>query len=123
MLKVTRRALFKLLGGSSAVALLGCHGSSTPPPTPDGPPASCSTGMAATMIANNHVHAPHALVVPAADIQAGVDKTYDIMGAATHTHQVTVTAAQFAMLQAGGTVMSTSTETLAHTHVCTISCA
>src|SRR5262245_5556894 len=108
MLKITRRSLLKLFGGSSAVAILGCHGSSTP--TPDVPAASCSTGMAACTIANNHVHAPHALVVTAADIQAGVDKTYDIMGQASHTHLVTVTAAQFATLKEPGTVMSTSTE-------------
>jgi len=74
------------------------------------------------MIADNHAHSPHNLTVPSADIQAGVDKTYDIMGMANHSHTITITAAEFATLLAGGTIMDTSTVGLCHTHVVTTSC-
>jgi hypothetical protein len=47
----------------------------------------------------------HRMLVPVADIIAGVDQTYDIQGAnATHGHNVTVTAAMFAALRRGETV-------------------
>lgn len=122
MLKITRRAFVQLLGGGSAVAVAcGCGGSSTPPEV-DAPPADCSTTGAACTIADNHVHAPHELVVTAADIAAGAEKVYDIMGLASHNHQVTITAADFTTLQGGGTIMVTSTVTFCHSHVCTVSC-
>jgi len=123
MLKITRRGFVQLLGGGSAAAIAcGCGGSSSPPPDVDAPPADCSTTGANCTIADNHVHAPHELVVTAADISAGAEKVYDIMGQASHNHQVTVTAADFTTLQGGGTVMVTSTVTFCHSHVCTISC-
>ena len=123
MLKITRRGFVQLLGGGSAAAIAcGCGGSSAPPEV-DAPAANCAVTGAACTIANNHVHALHELVVTAADIAAGVEKVYDIMGAASHNHQVTVTAADFTTLQGGGMVTITSTVTFCHSHACTISCA
>ena len=122
-MKITRRALFQLVGGTSAVAILGgCSGGSSTPEV-DAPPANCSVGDASCTIKDNHVHSPHVLEVTSAEIAAGVDKVYDIMGAATHNHQVTVTAADFATLAGGGTVMIQSTVEICHSHLCTISCA
>lgn len=122
MLKITRRGFVQLLGGGSAAAIAcGCGGSEAPP-TPDAPPANCATIGAACTIADNHVHALHELVVTAAEIAAGTEKVYDIMGLASHNHQVTITAADFTTLQAGGTIMVTSTVTFCHSHVCTVSC-
>jgi hypothetical protein len=57
------------------------------------------------IISMNH---NHALSIPMADITAGVDKTYGAMGTATHNHFVQLTAADFAMLKAGGTVTKKS---------------
>ncbi len=78
------------------------------------PPAGCSE-----TISVNH---GHTLVVSDADVTAGVEKTYDIMGSSIHTHSVTITAADFTTLQGGGmiTVMSTATD---HSHSITVSCA
>ncbi len=46
----------------------------------------------------------HVLIVTAADLSAGTDKTYSIEGTATHTHMVTVTAVMFDELKQGMTV-------------------
>ncbi len=62
---------------------------------------ACAAMIVAT-ISNNH---NHSLVVPLADIDAGVDVTYDTSGTAMHCHQVTVTAADFQTLKAGGVVI------------------
>ncbi|MDB4953686.1 MAG: hypothetical protein JWO36_1255 [Myxococcales bacterium] len=128
MSTMSRKGFLKLLGGLVAgSAVVACH-SSTPMVTVDaGPdaPAGCGTTNATVTIATNHVHAPHAMVVTKEEVAAGVDKTYDIMGAASHTHTVLVTAANFATLKGGGSVMITSSTepTLMHNHVVTVSCA
>src|SRR4051812_9550123 len=49
------------------------------------PPASCPSTVAA--ISANH---GHAITVSAADVAAGVAKTYDIQGTAAHSHSVMV---------------------------------
>jgi hypothetical protein len=63
------------------------------------------------------------ITVTKADIAAGIDKAYHIMGAAAHDHILTITAAQFAMLAQNANISDTSTLTLAHDHIITISCA
>jgi hypothetical protein len=127
---LTRRAFASFLGRASSVVVLGlfggCNGSSTPIDAAVDTVPGCTAGNAGVMIANNHLHAPHSVVVSSADVAAGVDKTYDIMGIASHTHQITVTAADFATLKMAGTIMVTSTPGpagLDHTHVVTVSCA
>ena len=112
-----------LLGGAIVGALSSCKSSSgnTIDAGPDAP-SGCIASDGVAMIAENHIHSPHKLVVTSADVAAGVEKTYDIMGTAGHTHMVTITAADFAMLKAGGTIMETSTVDLCHSHVITVSC-
>jgi len=44
------------------------------------------------------------MTVTLADVMAGVTKVYDTMGTATHTHFIQLLPADFAKLQAGGTV-------------------
>lgn len=46
----------------------------------------------------------HELLVSAADLAAGVSKTYDIRGTANHGHMVTVTTEVFDQLKQGDTV-------------------
>ncbi len=127
MSMMTRKAFLKQLGlvtlAAGTASLMACSddGSANVDAGPDGP-SGCTATNAAAMIATNHVHSPHALVVSSADVTAGAEKTYDIMGTATHTHAITVTAAQFVMLQGGGTIMVTSTDGIGHTHVVTVSC-
>jgi hypothetical protein len=83
-------------------------------------------GVTATIL-ENHPNGPHILVVPVEDVAAGVEKTYDIQGNNTgHGHFVTVSADDFADLDAGTVVMLTSSDTGAagmdHTHPVTLSC-
>jgi hypothetical protein len=59
------------------------------------------TATANAMISGNH---GHVLMLTVADIMAGTQKCYDVRGTATHSHYITVTAADFATLRTGGVV-------------------
>jgi hypothetical protein len=70
--------------------------------------ASCGTNVNAN-VSMNHAANPHALVIPPADIAAGVAKVYVTtnvpgMPAQQHMHWVQVTATDFTALKAGQTV-------------------
>jgi hypothetical protein len=78
-----------------------------------------------TTIAGNHpAGSAHSLQVTEDDVNAGADRTYDITGDSMHSHDVTVTAANFATLaaQGGGSITVTSTDGGGHTHNVTVSC-
>lgn len=64
----------------------------------------------------------HELVVPAEDLAAKVDKTYDVQGTAGHAHQVTITAADFEKLLKGApvSIKTTREPNDAHLHGVTI---
>jgi hypothetical protein len=85
---------------------------------PDDAPHETLACTPGTSISNNH---GHAVVVPAADVIAGVQKQYSIQGTSAHRHFITVTAAMFAQLKLGTTVTVVSGG-VSHTHVVTISC-
>jgi hypothetical protein len=72
------------------------------------------------VISANH---GHKLTVPAADVTAGVAKTYSIQGASGHDHLVIITAAQFAQLGAGHAITVASTNSAGHTHSVTVTCS
>jgi hypothetical protein len=72
------------------------------------------------MIGSNH---GHELVVPLADVEAGVEATYNIQGTSMHPHSVTLTAEHFTMLQQGMQVVVDSSMDAMHTHAVTVSCA
>lgn len=78
----------------------------------------CQSDVSA-MIGANH---DHYLVVPIYDIWQSVDTTYRMLGAFTHSHEVTLTADHFAMLQAGMQVLVVSTVVDGHSHEVTVSC-
>jgi hypothetical protein len=136
------RSLAGLAGAGAGLLVIGCnHGDGAPGPVADAapaqptdapatmidapaamvdaPPATTCAGTNAT-VGTNH---GHAATIPAADITAGVEKTYDIKGTSGHPHTIKVTAAMFAMLKAGMPVMVTSSLDANHTHAVTISCA
>ena len=79
--------------------------------------SQCADTLSAE-ISGNH---GHALSVPVADILAGVTKTYDSAGTAGHSHFVQITAADFATLASGGTLIKTSCNGGDHEYV--LSCA
>ena len=121
-----RREFVKLLVyfGASAAALAACGsgtdsgGNQTQNPPP---PGDCSAnGGTAASITGNH---GHSLMVPKEDFSAGMDKTYDIHGTATHTHSITLTVDQLATIFAGGQATVTSTLTNDHTHQVKVVCA
>ena len=90
-----------------------------PPIPPDAPPSmSCAT--TSSTISANH---GHVAMVPAADVMAGVEKSYNIKGGSAHPHMITITAAQFAMIKAGTPVTVTSSNDAGHTHNVTVMCA
>ena len=61
--------------------------------------------------------------VTGADVVSGAQKTYVLSGAG-HTHDVTLSAADFAQLQANqGLVLQTDPDGTGHSHAVTISCA
>jgi len=82
--------------------------------------ADCLTYGTIVNIAGNH---GHSLTVSVADINAGVDKTYNIAGSADHPHEVTVTAANFNSLKSNSQISIVSTTGNSHNHNVTVSCA
>ena len=65
----------------------------------------------------------HVITVTNAEVNAGVDKTYDLSDNGDHAHTVMVTAADFAALKKDLTVTVESSTDSAHAHMVTISCA
>src|SRR3569832_1243378 len=76
-------------------------------------PAPPSLTRVIARIGKNH---GHVFVVAMADVQAGVDKTYDLAGTAAHPHAVTITAEQMRTLQTGVVLRVKSTENSNHAH-------
>ena len=121
-MSMTRKEfLGTMLGAAGALALAGCGGDDGGG-SADAAAKSCVMNGTTVSIDANH---GHVLMVSKADVMAGVDKTYDIMGTAAHTHSVTVTAANFASLASSPnmSIMVTSTVSSAHSHGITILCA
>jgi hypothetical protein len=126
---ITRKQFLESVTGSTVALLVqGCGGGGySGGMTASGgynPPPASACGAAGTLISGNH---GHVLVIATADLNSTVAKDYSIMGTATHDHTVTLTAADFAQLKLGNTVMVTSTMTDAvgiglHAHNLTVSC-
>ena len=112
-MNVSRKVfLIQLAGG--AWALAGCGGggdSGTPTP---------AAGTCSATIAANH---GHTLSIAQADLNSTVAMTYNIQGAADHSHSVIFSAAMLASLKAGTAVVVTSTNTLGHDHQISEQCA
>lgn len=104
------------LGAVAAGAIAACGGDDDGGDNNGGTDGACQ--IRAT-ISGNH---GHGFTVSQADVDAGVERTYDIEGTAGHTHTVTITAAQFATIGSGGNLTVVSTTGQAHTHMITVSC-
>lgn len=109
---------FSMVGAGAALAA-ACGGTSggamqTPPA------GNCLANGSTSQIGGNH---GHVLVVTKADIAAGVAKTYDIQGSASHTHQVMLTAADMVALQKNMEAQETSTTDAGHSHSIAVICA
>ena len=106
-----------LLSGTVILLLQGCGGGGSY----DASTGSMSLPVSgcADAIADNH---GHELTVARADLDSLVDKTYNVQGAATHNHTLTLTVAQLGMLKAGTAVTATTSTTEAHSHAVTVTC-
>jgi hypothetical protein len=114
---ITRQQLLRATGGASVLVLLqACGGSGGY--GDDAPFSQC--GANGNAIAANH---GHVLAIPAADLDATTNKTYNITGTSNHTHTVTFTPTQLQDLKAGRTVRLTSSTDSNHNHEVTASCA
>jgi len=131
---MTRKQFLGSLAGLAGLAALGAckkeDGDDVMPdapkqPMPDAPlqqpdaPVMMACTTAQSMIASNH---GHVLTISAADLMAGIEKTYDIRGASAHPHTVTITAAMFAMLKQARTLSVVSSTDANHTHSVTVTC-
>jgi hypothetical protein len=76
-------------------------------------------GASGAAIAGNH---GHQVTIAVADLDSTVDMTYNIQGAASHNHVVTLTVAQLQKLKGGQAVTVGSSVTLDHSHEVTSSC-
>ena len=113
---MTRRELLAALGAGALLAACGGDDGGSA----DANNGNCSANGTAVNITANH---GHVLMVSQADVAAGVDKTYDIMGPAAHTHSVMLTAAQFAMLQTNHSIQTNSSTASSHSHGILVMCA
>ena len=114
---MTRREWLAALGAGALLAACGGDDTVTVDAAMVG---NCNANGTTIRISANH---GHVLVVSMDDVMAGTDKTYDIMGTSAHTHSVTVTAAQFAMLQSNQQITTTSTVASSHSHSILVMCA
>jgi hypothetical protein len=110
-------------GVAGAAVLVACGGDGES--SDAGVAKNCATNGALAAIGANH---GHMMMVTAAEVNAGLDKTYSIQGSAGHTHMVTVTAAQFNTMKtnAGTNITINSSQPdmgMAHMHAIMISCA
>ncbi|HEX6017727.1 MAG TPA: hypothetical protein VFZ28_06485 [Burkholderiaceae bacterium] len=113
---ITRKRFVETLASGSALLLLGSCGGGY-----GGSAGAMGTSSCSGSIAGNH---GHVLPIVVADLDSATPKTYDIMGSANHSHEVTLSVAQLGQLKAGVavTVTSTPAATDGHTHAVTVSC-
>lgn len=96
--------------GGSAAGSGGSGGSSAPAP-------NCGTQLKTVITANHE----HVFNVTMADVMAMAPKLYSTKGGSPHEHWVQLTAADFAKLQAGGTVRKLSCND-GHEHEFIVNC-
>ena len=121
-----RHTRSKFLGATLTVlatSALSCGGEAAKATTPPAGPNCLANGALV-----NTGSAYHTMRVSKEDVQAGVEKTYNIQGTGTHQHIVTLTAEHFAQLQANQSVTVNSTSDkwspslAAHNHRVIVQC-
>ena len=116
----TVAAVLAALSGVT-ITISSCGGSDsptsnpTPTPTPNPTPTPAS-GDKSGSISGNH---GHTAVITAAQLTAGGAVSLDIMGQATHTHTVSLSAAEVTQISQGTQVAKTSTTNDGHAHTVT----
>lgn len=111
-------------GGDPADAAVGGPDAAPRPDArrPDAMPAAVDCEANGTSITISNPHG-HTMTVTKEEVTAGVEITYQIRGNGSHPHTVTITAADFTMLQANTMVTKTSSNDNGHTHSVTVRCS
>ena len=107
-----------MLVGIPLYSIMSCSDSESDPLPMTDP--NCLLNGTVSHVSSNH---GHSIFVTKADVSAGVDKQYDIKGSSIHSHIVTVSASDFALLESNQQIQITSTSGDSHVHLVTISCA
>ncbi|MGE0764499.1 MAG: hypothetical protein AB7N80_14580 [Bdellovibrionales bacterium] len=109
------QAILTACGGS------GGYGGGGSPAAGQG--GNCLGNGTVVSVGNPHSPTNHVVTISQADVAAGVQQTYTLTDNGTgHTHQVTLSAADFASLQNNQGVQVFSTGG-GHTHLVTVNCA
>jgi hypothetical protein len=98
------------------ITVSGCSDSPSSPTPPPGGGGGGSTGDVTGDVSANH---GHVATIRAAQITAAGAVSLDIMGQATHTHTVSVTASQVQQIGARQRVAVISTTDVGHDHTVT----
>ncbi|MGE3547098.1 MAG: hypothetical protein AB7L28_24450 [Kofleriaceae bacterium] len=116
---MTRKDFLISVAGVAGLAAIAACGGSDEGGDDDGMNDMCTMPNAGS-ISPDH---GHTVSVSIADVNAAVDKTY-MLSNVGHTHMMTITAAQFAMLanQQAVTVTTTMGGSPGHTHTVTVTC-
>jgi len=83
-------------------------------------PSCIDNGAKPLSISANH---GHTLTIPKADVASGVSKSYNIIGSATHAHEVTLSPDDFAKLKNNEQIGIVSTNNVGHEHTIVVRCA
>lgn len=111
---LTRKVFLTQLGGGLTMLLSGCGGGGGDTPAPAAPaPAPAAASCGAFAFSANH---GHVLIIPEADLDSTVARSYNIQGSAPHNHTVTLTPAQLAALKAGQMIALTTSTDATHAH-------
>jgi hypothetical protein len=114
---------FALVGAQTLLSACGGSGYSSGGGGTPSSGGSCETNGTTASVGSNHGHI--APTISAADVTSGTQQTYAVaQGTATHSHTVTVSAANFTTLQGDtGVNIATDSDSTGHTHTITIDCA
>jgi hypothetical protein len=115
----TVAAVLAALSGVT-ITISSCGGSdsptSNPTPNPTPTPTPPASGDKSGSISGNH---GHTAVITAAQLTAGGAVSLDIMGQATHTHTVSLSAGEVTQISQGTQVAKASTTNDGHSHTVT----
>jgi hypothetical protein len=119
---ISRKRFVEALFSSGALLLIsGCGGGDDNDSDNDSQNGGGLLQGCGSTIAANH---GHVFTIPLGDLDSPTARTYDIAGAAGHSHTITLSPAQLQQLKAGVAVAVTSSPLAAdgHTHGVNISC-
>lgn len=111
--RVARRRVLGAAGAAVVLWVVEEPAEAVPPPPPGHPPPTPKQLVIDGRVSQNH---GHVFSLSIADVDAAVDKTFDLTGSSGHKHEVTFTKAHFLELQQAKIVRLASTAHGGHLH-------